>query len=152
MICGKCKKDKLLSDFYATGPPCKKCRRSYDVAYIKRNRSRIREYGLKYEASEGRKTMKRKWYLANKAQISRARKEYKKRYPEKRRAHKFVYSAIKSGRLYRQPCEICGTEKNIHAHHDDYAKPLDIRWFCITHHNLYHSLPCVPLGGGLRNE
>jgi hypothetical protein len=24
-------------------------------------------------------------------------------------------------------------------HHDDYSKPLDVRWFCRRHHLLHHA-------------
>jgi hypothetical protein len=34
-------------------------------------------------------------------------------------------------------CEVCGVEKT-HAHHDDYTKPLDIRWLCREHHDQLH--------------
>lgn len=53
--------------------------------------------------------------------------------PEKRRAHKRVEYAVKVGRLVRQPCEACGDEK-VTAHHDDYSKPLEVRWLCRPHH------------------
>jgi hypothetical protein len=39
--------------------------------------------------------------------------------------------------LDRKPCEICGAEK-ADAHHDDYSKPLDVRWLCETHHSEHH--------------
>jgi ribosomal protein S27AE len=41
------------------------------------------------------------------------------------------------GRLIRQPCEVCG-EKKVEAHHDDYDKPLDVRWLCPAHHAETH--------------
>lgn len=44
---------------------------------------------------------------------------------------------IKRGRLVRLPCEVCGTAP-AEAHHDDYAKPLDVRWLCSTHHREHH--------------
>jgi hypothetical protein len=46
--------------------------------------------------------------------------------------------AIRSGKLMRLPCEVCGAAK-VDAHHDDYARPLDIRWLCRSHHKDHHS-------------
>ena len=45
---------------------------------------------------------------------------------------------INSGRLVRQPCEVCGSVPT-HAHHDDYEKPLDVRWLCRSHHVEHHA-------------
>ncbi len=42
-----------------------------------------------------------------------------------------VAKAIRHGVLVRQPCEACGRSDRVsHAHHDDYAKPFDVRWLC----------------------
>lgn len=57
---------------------------------------------------------------------------------EKYLAHKKVENAIKSGRLTRQPCERCGSTERVHAHHDDYSKPMDVMWLCPTHHGERH--------------
>jgi hypothetical protein len=55
---------------------------------------------------------------------------------EKRRAHWAVGYALKTGRLIRGACERAGQECSgrIEAHHDDYSKPLVVRWFCKRHH------------------
>lgn len=53
---------------------------------------------------------------------------------EKARAWHAVNVAIRRGILSRRPCEVCGAERHIHAHHDDYAKPLEVRWLCAKHH------------------
>lgn len=53
-------------------------------------------------------------------------------------AHQMVTLAIKSGLLTPAPCEVCSTEVNINAHHDDYTKPLEVRWLCRRHHAAWH--------------
>jgi hypothetical protein len=45
--------------------------------------------------------------------------------------------AMKTGRLERKPCEVCG-DKRVEGHHDDYNKPLDVRWLCRKHHSEAH--------------
>lgn len=56
---------------------------------------------------------------------------------ERRRASVMTGCAIASGKLVRQPCEVCGKRDSV-AHHDDYAQPLDIRWLCRSHHKQHH--------------
>ena len=48
-----------------------------------------------------------------------------------------VGQAVRDGRLIPQPCEKCGASPT-HAHHDDYSKPLDVRWLCPVHHAEHH--------------
>lgn len=58
-------------------------------------------------------------------------------------ARAIATKAIKSGELVRGECEFnkpwrpC--EGVIQAHHDDYAKPLEIRWLCHFHHQNLHA-------------
>lgn len=65
------------------------------------------------------------------------KREWDKRNPIKRKAHKTVENALLSGRLSRKPCETCGRQK-VQAHHDDYNKPLDVRWLCSSCHHQHH--------------
>ena len=50
------------------------------------------------------------------------------------RAYANVY--LKRGKIERQLCQVCG--KDAQMHHDDYDKPLDIKWFCREHHLKWH--------------
>ena len=49
-------------------------------------------------------------------------------------AHSIVSSAKARKILVEQPCEVCGTTIGVEAHHEDYAKPLDVRWLCGPDH------------------
>ena len=72
------------------------------------------------------------------------------RNPLKRRARAIVGVAIAKGRLARAPCEKCGEQRS-QAHHDDYSKPLDVRWLCRAHHDEAHCGPpeWILMGEGL---
>lgn len=58
--------------------------------------------------------------------------------PELHRARNAVRTATRNGTLKRQPCERCGTTVNVHAHHDDHQKLLEVMWLCPTHHRQRH--------------
>lgn len=61
----------------------------------------------------------------------KARRAIKKRteYRHHDRAREAVSRAVRAGKLLRAPCEECSAEK-AHAHHEDYDKPLEVRWLC----------------------
>lgn len=69
----------------------------------------------------------------------RYRRRQVERHPVEEAARKAVRAAIAAGHLVRQPCEVCAAEK-VQAHHDDYSKPLDVRWLCRPHHDEHHAL------------
>lgn len=64
-------------------------------------------------------------------------KEYREKYPKKYKAHGVVNSAIRAKKLFSEPC-FCGEKKTV-AHHDDYDKPLNVRWMCQAHHKQWHA-------------
>jgi ferredoxin len=48
------------------------------------------------------------------------------------------YDAVYYHKLKPNPCEVCGDVLNVQAHHDDYDKPLEVRWLCRKHHQALH--------------
>lgn len=64
-------------------------------------------------------------------------KAWQLKYPERFKAHWQVRYAIKMGRLTKQPCVVCGNTLVV-AHHDDYSKPLEVIWYCRSHHREAH--------------
>jgi hypothetical protein len=51
---------------------------------------------------------------------------------------KKVARAVKSGRLVKLPCLMCGSTE-VEAHHPSYALPLAVTWLCKDHHNEVHN-------------
>lgn len=58
-------------------------------------------------------------------------RKYFKENPEKYKAK------ILSQRIPKKPCEVCG-DPDSQRHHDDYSKPLEVRFLCTKHHAEHH--------------
>lgn len=56
---------------------------------------------------------------------------------QKRKARNILTTALAKGEIQRLPCAVCGSPQS-EGHHDDYFKPLEIRWFCHSHHMAEH--------------
>jgi hypothetical protein len=69
--------------------------------------------------------------------------KHNRAHPDRYRARTAVSNALKSGLLARKPCEICGEPAQ--AHHEDYSRPLDVRWRCFEHHLNEHNKRKVKL-------
>lgn len=81
------------------------------------------------------------------------KKNFRKSTPNTQARRKTQW-AILTGKLVPQPCERCGLavmaggKRVVHAHHDDYDKPLDVRWLCRPCHWAVHretNLWCIGL-------
>ena len=131
--CFKCGEEKQLDDFYvhkmmADGHlnKCKECCKKYEF--------RRRE---ETEASRLSDVKRYKNNPERKQQIKNQTILWRKKYPEKYKAHNFLNNSIRDGKLKRMPCIICGNQKS-HAHHHDYSKPLEVTWLCVKCHALEH--------------
>lgn len=77
--------------------------------WVKNNTERSRELG-------------KNWYYSN---------------IDKKKAQRKLQYQVFIGKIKRLPCEVCGNERT-HAHHEDYARPLDVKWLCYVHHKEKH--------------
>ena len=92
--------------------------------------------GLRYACRSCSNEYNRQWRKTEGARLSKRMTEGKDR--RKPRARWAVKRAEIRGDLIRSPCMICGSDSDIHAHHDNYDKPLDVVWLCRSHHNERH--------------
>mgnify|MGYP001568524217 CR=1 FL=1 len=83
------------------------------------------------------KKYQRKKRLDNKGWKSQQNLEYRIKNKEKVEAQRIINYNINNGKIKRMPCESCNSIL-AQAHHDNYSKPLDVRWLCASHHKLFH--------------
>jgi len=81
--------------------------------------------------------------LACKRMYSRAhRPRHHELAPDARRranARTHANVAQRRGQLTPQPCERCGSTVRVEKHHEDYARPLQVRWICRPCHVAHHA-------------
>ena len=104
--------------------------------YRMNNLDKLTEIHRRYRNSErGKKTVAKK---------DAAQKE---RFPEKHAARIAVNNALKLGKLVKPDRCGCGAIGDIHGHHPDYSKPLDVVWLCGgCHVRLHKSLKQAAYG------
>ena len=128
-VCKKCGDEKHITLFYLHKGMtdgrlsfCKEC-----------VKQRVREHA---HTDRGRR-IEREWLKTEKGRAKKKRntQRYRRQYPEKYKATGIANRAIRGGTLIKMPCEICGNPK-AEKHHDDYSKPLEVRWLCMKHHRL----------------
>lgn len=137
--CFKCGTVKPLSEFYkhlqmADGHlgKCKECAKADIIARRKANIEHYREYDRERAKRPERK-----------AKILVYQQRRRSKDPEKCRAHRLLIYHVRAGNITRKPCEVCGKVHGVdgarvEGHHDDYSKPLDVRWLCFKHHRMEH--------------
>lgn len=160
-VCTNCDEKKLYEDFYkdkckkdGLASQCKPCRNEVTKRWRKRNFEKIRIVADKYkkenpkrikEQRERHKPKKRITDIKyqrerrrlNKGLKAEEYRKYREKYPQRIKANTLLNIAIKSGKISRSPCEVCG-EVRVHGHHDDYGQPLEVRWLCPIHHKKAH--------------
>jgi hypothetical protein len=100
----------------------------------------IRQYMAEYHAKNKDKINKQTnaWAARNRDKRNAIQETYRTDHPDKYAAHKKINVKTRTGKMAKEPCEKCGTLKSVHAHHDDYSKPLEVRWLCSKHHVEHH--------------
>lgn len=144
--CTKCRKVKSLEEFYEHGgaSQCKACVKA--AVKVRRDAD-----------LEGHRARDRKRYYEQEKRRQQARRAYENASAEKKRfykrkwaldnmvardCHVKIGNAVSQGRLSKpDQCSRCGEStpsRRLHAHHEDYSKPLEIEWICSKCHGMEH--------------
>lgn len=115
--------------------------------YRTKNREHLVQYDRAYyEVNRDRILLRNRENRVARPELTR---RANRRYGCEHRLEKCVYMrvkrAIESGKLKKpMACQGCGhVRKLLVAHHEDYGKPLSVRWFCRTCHGLRHRKPRI---------
>ncbi len=158
--CTKCGKTKPLEEFRkdksgkgGVGSHCKPCDHAYTAAWrarhpdYARHRRQLREAKPEqYRATQQRCV--KAWKERNPERWQEIVKTYRLRHPKKVAARRAMRDAVYSQKVAKPDCcSICGGQferNDIHGHHDDYTKPLDVTWMCRWCHTATHNLEEIP--------
>lgn len=146
--CRECNAEKELSEFYKHPRmldghlnKCKECVKARVHKHRNANIERFREYDKKRSMNPDRVRARREYVKtdAGKKTKQKAEKNYRHRYPMKYAAHVLFGNAVRDGKIIREnSCSVCKSNYKVEAHHDDYTKPLEVRWLCEPCHKKWH--------------
>ena len=141
-ICKRCGKE--AEHYKSVTSSCKECWKAHVRAYRERHKDRVQAYDRNRPNREQRIERNRERYARAKenpglwSRVLASAAAWREAHADRRRAHVIVGNAIRDGKLAVQPCEVCGYAIGVHAHHEDYCKPLEVRWLCVRHHGERH--------------
>ena len=146
--CKYCKTDKPIDDFYQSSirkdgktGNCKECIR----ARVKANRAAKIDYYREFDRNRAnlphRVQARKEYAQTERGQRAKARgnSAWRKRNPAIYQAHNAVNNALRDGKIAKPSCcETCQREAELHGHHCNYNKPLDVMWLCDPCHKAWH--------------
>ena len=142
ILCKRCGEPKVFLDgFYVSNKRvCKVCIGEKVSAYQKTTNGRavhikaLSRWNGTLSAMEKKHTYK----LSDKGKASERRyaKSMRVKKDARLRARGLVNTHISRGKLIRPSFCECGFIGFVQAHHDDYTKPLEVRWLCVSCHKI----------------
>lgn len=114
---------------------CRSCLSDYKKEYRNLNSEKLKELDKRRSNLPHRELARAEYAKTDRGKQAskRAAKTWKTNNLLKFRAQDKLRKAVKSGKVQKLPCEVCGSERS-QGHHEDYTKPLDVVWYCHRHH------------------
>jgi len=140
----KCRKPTERSGY------CPECKKAYRLEWAAAHpgyfAQKTREWAERNpdKVAENNKRRSEKYHANKPPKIDRTplttaerKQRYYEKYPIKAEARKIYKYALKTGKLVKEPCCVCGALE-VDGHHEDYYKPLEVVWLCRAHHAETH--------------
>lgn len=143
-VCFKCKEEKDIEEFYVHKKmkdgylgKCKECTKKDIRNFNSENKNKVRERWRIRGRLPHRIAARKAYAKTEKGRktTNAAKEKWKSKNKLKMTAYSIFWAAVRSGKIKKESCEICGETKNIEGHHEDYFKPLDVNWLCLKHHH-----------------
>ncbi|HAS1882515.1 hypothetical protein M2O51_10515 [Enterobacter hormaechei] len=100
--------------------------RARQLSRLERNKAVKRAYQESEAGRGSRRRIDKKRYFSNLIKV---------------KARRLLRTEVDKGLILRPTtCESCHSVGAVHAHHDDYSKPLSVRWMCPQCHKDWHRL------------
>ena len=137
-VCTICKEDKCFSEYYAIyykkidktylQPRCKSCDKIVKKKWNSENSEAIREQKREYRKKNPEKMREK------------SRNYYRKADPKKIKARRILGCKVRYKKIIKpELCEGCMQKTELHGHHFDYDKPLEVKWLCLSCHVKEHA-------------
>lgn len=139
--CPQCEMEKDLGSFYKSPKTkdglyayCKSCCKKRAKKWRDDNPEKRHKQIVEY------KVKKKSVRTYNRGDRTSQSRRYSQLHRDAVLAQRKVDAACRKGILKRPNiCSVCGIQSdNIHGHHEDYGKPLDVIWVCWLCHNNLH--------------
>ncbi len=139
--CTKCGEAKPLDAFYkhpfahdGRQSKCAECTK----ADVRANRAARIDYYRAYERERAK--LPHRVQARNDYARKNPAKTHTEMDPLKKSARTTLGNGVRDGKIIKPPhCEVCGTVGEVHGHHDDYTRALDVIWCCTACHALIHA-------------
>jgi hypothetical protein len=145
--CSKCGIEKPLDHFKTikkTGKLCSWCyfcSNECTKKWKENNKARIIQWRKQYNKDNADVLSKKskQYYSENKERmLDYFRKYHKENNQAQIARHKILNRKEHWGLIPPSECSGCGDVGRVEAHHDDYNKPLEVRWLCRSCHKQFH--------------
>lgn len=148
--CRKCHTEKPLEDFYdqksnrdGVASSCKECvkARMSEIRWsnIDEHRERDRKRYLVPKTREAHIKQAAEWRKMNSERARSIKAAWGRENSKKKNAHCIVKRKITEKGMKPELCQCCGANGvEIHGHHPDYSKPLEVIWLCTSCHGAEH--------------